>query len=173
MATGTIQLSPGAAVLPDGSSGNVQAGTSRRQGTESNPKKHFLALDFDGAGSVPEHAWWSFTLPADYASGGSLLINWFANATTGNVKWQARVSAISPGDTDTPLERAQAAAGNATTGVNATEANRLVQSSITLSMDSAVARDTIFIVLFRDPADGSDTCSVDATVVGATFEYTY
>jgi hypothetical protein len=173
MATGSITLLPGAALLPDGSAGNVAAGLIRRQGTEANPKKHFFTLDFDGAGSVPEHVWWAFPMPADYMSGGSLIIDWGANATTGNVKWQARVGAVSPADTDTPTEHAQAAAASVTTSVDTTEANRLVQSSITLNMDNAVARDLIFLVLFRDPADAADTCTVDASVTTVSFEYVY
>lgn len=167
-----VVLSPGAAVLPDGSTGNAAPGLTRRQGTEANPKKHFLTLDFDGAGSTPEHAWWTFPLPADYASGGTLRILWMANATTGSCKWQARVGAVTPGDTDTPLEHAQAAAATVTTATNGTEARRLNESSITLTMDSAAAGDLISLVLLRDPADAEDTLTVDAEVITVEFQYT-
>lgn len=171
MATGYINLSPGAAVLPDGSANNAAAGLTRRQGTEANPKKHFLTLDYDGAGAV-EHAWWSFVLPGNYASGGALDIFWMANATSNAVKWQARVGAITPDDADTPLEHAQASAATVTTNVNTTEARRLTQSTITLTMDSAAAGDVIFLALLRDSADGSDTCTVDAEVISCVFSYT-
>lgn len=170
MATGYINLSPGAAVFPDGSASNLGAGLSRRQGTEANPKKHFLTLDYDGAGAL-EHAWWTFVLPGNYASGGTLDIYWQANATANAVKWQARVGAVTPDDADTPLEHAQAAAATVTTNVNATEARRLTKSSITLTMDSAAAGDVIFLVLLRDSADAADTCTVDAEVLGAVFSY--
>lgn len=173
MATGTILLMPGSAVMPDGSTGNVPAALTRRQGTETNPKKHFLTLDYDGAGSVPEHAWWEFRMPTDYASGGTLKILWFTNSTaSANVVWQARVGAITPADADTPLEHAQAAAATVTTATNTTEANRLIESSITLTMDSAAAGDLIFLTILRDPANASDTHTVDAALVAAAFEYT-
>lgn len=171
MATATIPLPPGAAILPDGSTGNAAAGLTRRQGTEANPKKHFLTLDFDGAGAT-EHAWWSFRLSSNYSSGGTLKIQWMANATSGACKWQARVGAVTPGDADTPLEHAQAAAATVTTTTNGTEARRLNESSITLTMDSAAAGDWISLVLLRDSADASDTLTVDAEVLMVDFEYT-
>lgn len=172
MATGTVLLLPEHATMPDGSAGNVNCGRSVRQGTEANPKKHFITLDFDGAGAVIEYAWWHFRMPADFASGGTLQVDWMANATTGNVKLQARVGAVTPADADTPIEHAQAAAATVTTAANATEARRLVNSAITLTMDSAAAGDEIFIGLFRDPADAADTCTADCEVLAAAFEYT-
>lgn len=172
MATGTVLLLPGAAVMPDGSTNNVGAGQSLRQGTQTGAKTHFLTLDFDGAGSTPEYAHWIFRLPPTYASGGALQIQWMANATANAVKWQANVGAITPGDADTPLEHAFAAAATVTTNVNTAEARRLTESSITLTMDSAAAGDMIELVLFRDPSDGADTSTVDAEMIQVSFEYT-
>ena len=173
MATSTVLLPPASAVLPDGSSGNLAPALNRIQGTETNPKKHFLVLAYDGAGAK-EHAWWTFRLPADYASGGTLKILWMYNSTTaGNVKWQATVGAITAADADTPVEHASAAAATVTDAINTTEARRLITSSITLTMDSAAAGDLIFLCLFRDSADGSDTAAAaDAEVLAVAFEYT-
>lgn len=172
MATGTVLLNPAAATLPDGSTDNVGCGMSRLQGSQATRKWHAITLDFDGAGSTVESAWWTFRLPTDYSSGGTLKIQWITNATSNAVKWQAQVGAITPDDADTPLEHALAAAATVTTNVNTTEANRLTESSITLTMDSAAAGDLIELVLFRDPADGSDTSTADARVVSCAFEYT-
>lgn len=172
MATGTVLLMPGAAILPDGSTDNVAAGMSRRQGSQTGRKGHYLTLDFDGAGAL-ECAHWQFRLPADYSSSPVLKILWHANATANAVKWQAQVSAVTPADADTPLEHAFATANTTTTNVNTTEARRLTETSITLSnADSMAAGDLIQIVLFRDSADGSDTATVDAEVVAVAFEYT-
>ena len=172
MATGTVLLLPAAAIIPDGSTNNVGCAVSMNQGTQATRKVHMLTLDFDGAGATVESAWWVFRLPADYASGGSLVIHWMANATTNAVKWQTQVGAITPDDADTPLEHALGAAATVTTNVNTTEARRLTSSSITLTMDSAAAGDLIELVLYRDPADGSDTSTADAEVTGCSFEYT-
>ena len=168
--TGSILLGPGSAVLPDGSTSNLAPGMTRRQGTQTGAKTHFLTLDFDGGGNL-EGAHWVFRLPANYLSGGTLKISWMANATSNNVKWQAEVGAITPGDADTPLEHAFAAAATVTSAVNSTEARRLVESSITLTMDSAAAADIIELYVFRDSADGSDTATVDAEMIAMTFEY--
>jgi hypothetical protein len=166
-----INLAPSSATLPDGSSGNSAPALTRIQGTETNPKKHFLALAFDGAGGT-EYAWWTFVLPANYSSGGSLDLLWMLNGTSNAVKWQARVGAVTPDDADTPIEHAAAAAATVTTNVNTTEANRLTKSTITLTMDSAAGGDLLSLTVFRDSGDAADTSTVDAQLVGAVFSYT-
>lgn len=168
--TGTIQLPPASATLPDGSTNNLGPGMSRRQGSQTGRKAHFITLDFDGAGAL-ESAYWTFRLPSDYASGGTLKILWMTANTTGDCKWQAEVGAITPADTDTALEHAFAAAATVTTTANGTEARRLTESTITLTMDGAVAGDLIELMLFRDSADAADTLSVDAEVAAVSFEY--
>ena len=167
---GSVLLMPGACTLPDSSSGNAPAALTRIQGTESNPKKHFMILGYDGAGSTIEYAWWAFPMPPDYSAGDQLDIAWYANTTTGNVNWNARVGAITAGDADTILEHACAAEANVTTSVDTTEANRVVKSTITLNMDGAVAGDVMFVTIYRDPND--DTCTADANLAFAIFRYT-
>jgi hypothetical protein len=171
MATGYLTLLPQAALLPDGSASNLAAGLARVQGTETSPKKHYLVLDFDGAGAV-ELAWWTFVMPGHYASGGTLSLYWTLAGTSLAVKWQARVGAITPDDTDTPAEHAQAAAATVTTNVNTSESGRLTKSDITLTMDSAAANDLMFLTVLRDSADAADTSTVDARLIAAVFSYT-
>ena len=173
MATGTILLSPGSAMLPDGSTGNLAPALLRFQGTEANPKKHFIVLSYDGAGGK-ELAFWTFRMPADYSSGGAVKIQWMANVTSGSVVWSAQLGAITAGDVDTPVEHAAAAASSTTTATNATEARRLNETSITLgNLDSVTAGDLVFLTIYRDSADASDTMSAnDAELIGASLEYT-
>lgn len=171
MATGSVLLQPNACEPPDGSATNLAPGMSRVQGTQTGAKWHHVTLDFDGSGTV-EGAWWTFRLPANWASASTLKIQWIANATSGAVKWQAQVGAITPADADTPLEHALAAAATVTTNVNATEANRLTESSITITNDAFTVGDLIELFVFRDSADAADTCTVDARMVSMSFEYT-
>lgn len=172
MATGTILLSPGMAVLGDGNTSNLAPGITRRQGTQTGTKGHYLTLDYDGAGNA-EYAHWQFRLPANYSSAPVLKILWHANSTSGNVKWQSKVGAVTPADADTPVEHAYASADTVTTGVNATEALRLIESSITVSTtDSWAAGDYVQLIIFRDSADASDTCTADARLLMAALEYT-
>jgi hypothetical protein len=171
MATGTVLLTPGSAVFPDGSASNLAPALQRTQGTQTGAKVHALEIAFDGAGGL-ELVFFNFRLPVDYASGGALKIQWMLNATANAVKWQAKIGAVTPADADTLLEHAYAAAATVTTSVNATEARRLTESAITLTMDSAAAGDWISLQLLRDSADAADTSTVDAEFMGAAFEYT-
>lgn len=173
MATGTIILPIGAAVLPDGSSGNAAPGIIRVQGTETNPKKHFLGLAYAGA-TAAEYAYWTFRMPVDWASAFALKLQWQLNGTSNAVVWQARIAAVTPNDADTPQEHAQATAAATTTNVNTTEANRLTETSIDLSgvLDSLAAGDLVTLNIFRDFAHASDTSTVDAVLIAASIEYT-
>lgn len=170
MATGTILLPPNAAVLSDGSSNNAAPGISRRKGTDADPAKTLLTLDFDP--STDEHCHFAFRMPANYASGGSLKVGGMVNATSGDVIMAAQVAAITAADADTPLEHAKSSAATVTISANGTEARRRISGTITLNMDSAAADDLVVITLFRDANNGSDTCSVDFELTDVAFEYT-
>ncbi len=151
---------------------NAATALQRIQGTESNPKKHFLVAAFDAA--TDEHLWFTFRAPADYASGGTVELLWMANSASSNsVVWGARLGAITPGDADTPVEHAQAAASTTTTAANATEARRELTTSITLAnLDSVAAGDLCFLLVYRDADNASDTLAVDAELIIAALTYT-
>lgn len=171
MTTGTILLTPGSAVLPDGSASNLAPGATRRKGSETAPAKFFLTLDFDAA--QRESAYWTFRMPSNYASGPVVKLQWMANATSGSVVWDAQIGAVTPADADTPIEHVLAAVTAATTAANTTEARRLVETSITLAnLDSLAAGDLVVLCLYRDGANGSDTTTVDAEVVALAVEFT-
>jgi hypothetical protein len=172
LATGTLNLSIGAANLPDGSASNAAPGLTRIQGTEASPKKHFLVALFDPA--TDEHLWFVFRMPANYASAPLVKLLWMANSASSNsVVWGASIGAVTPADADTPVEHASAAASTTTTAGNATEARRLIETSITLSnTDSVAAGDLVFLLVYRDANNGSDTLAVDAELISAALEYT-
>lgn len=173
MATGSILLSPASAFVPDGSTDNIPPGLVRLKGTQTGADVHKVVAAYDGAGAVHESLYWSFIMPQNYASGGTLRLNGTVNSiTAGNVVMQAQVGATTPGDVDTPLEHAFAAAATVTIAVNTTEARRLLTGTITLTMDSAAIGDEIIIRIFRDPANASDTSLIDFELWDATFEYT-
>lgn len=171
MATGSVVLPAPAWMPPDGSSNNNAPGAARLKGSQTNAI-HAIIWAFDGAGGL-EQLYCSFVLPANYSSGGSLIVLCTVNSTTSaNIKWQAAVSAITASDADTPLEHAFSSAASATVAVNTTEARRLISGTITLNMDSAAAGDLITIRLFRDSADAADTSTADAEFWAAEFQYT-
>lgn len=172
MATGELQWAMNAAVLPDGSSGNAGPAISKLIGTESNPKKFLVIASFDAA--TDEHIHLTFRAPANYASGGTVKLLWMANsASANNVVWGARVGAITPADADTPVEHAEAAASTTTTAGNATEARRLIETSITLAnLDSIAAGDLATLIVYRDADNASDTLAVDAELIVVALTYT-
>lgn len=175
MATASILLIPAAATMPDGATNEAAPAIIRNQSSfaagANAPKVHFLSLDFDA--TTDEHCFFSWRMPSDYASGPVLKLQWMANATSNAVVWVAKIGAITPADADTPIEHVQAADNSATTNVNTTEANRLVETSITLTnADSLAAGDLVLLTILRDASAAGDTCTVDAKLVAATVEYT-
>lgn len=175
MATATLNLPISSAQVPDNSSGNACPQISRIQGTEANPKKHFLIAAFDP--STDEHLWWLFRMPANYSSSPIVKLLWMANSASSNtVAWGSRLGAITPADADTPVEHASAAATVVSTAANGTEARRLVETSITLgNLDSVAAGDLVFLLVYRDADDtagAGDTLAVDAELVAVALEFT-
>lgn len=158
------------AVLPDGTTNNAAPRLQRVKSSAAAPAPHFVEAAFDAA--TDQHLSWVLQLPGNYNGSPVLRLHWKANATSGNVVWGCRIAATTPADADTPNEHAFGTANTATTGVNTTEARRLVETAITLSnVDSMAAGDTIIVQAYRDADNGSDTCTVDAELVSATLEF--
>jgi hypothetical protein len=175
IATGTILLPIAGAIPSDGSASNGAPAIQRVQGTEANPKKHYLIAAFDAA--ADEHLTWTFRLPSDYASAPIVELLWESNDTgaTESAVWGARWGAVTPADADTPIEHAAAAASVTTTDVNATEARRLLTTSIALAnTDSAAAGDLINLIVYRDGdgTGGTDDLTSDANLTAAALTYT-
>lgn len=162
---------PVAAAQPsDGSASNAAPALIIAKGTGTAPVPFQVYAAFDPA--TNEYLTYTFTCPGNYASGGTFRLLWAANATSGNCVWGARVGAITPGDVDTYLEHNAAAATTTTTGVNATEARRVIETSISPSMDSMAAYDLVRVIIYRDAANGSDTLTVDAELLSIIMDYT-
>lgn len=170
MATGTLNLPIAAATPADGSASNAAPALQVYKGTAGNPQRFGLRAAFDSG--TDEHLWWTFIMPQNYASGGTVRLHWATTLTSGNVVWAARVGAITPADADTYLEHAQAAATTATTSVNTTEARRVVVTTISPSVDSAAAGDIIYLLIYRDADNASDTAAGDVELLAVDFEYT-
>jgi hypothetical protein len=175
--TGHIQLWPGMLTLPDGTAANalVPAQVTQSTGTPPTdaPKLQFTDLLFDF--TTDQHAFSCFPMPADYGSGGTLYLNW--RRTTGtaaaNVEWKAGVAAVTPGGTEnltTKIVNTVTFSGASAAGTT-TNASR--QSTITLNMDTAAARDTVCIMFGRNADSATDSMSADPAAVSAVWlEYT-
>lgn len=176
MATSSMVLPMGAATLPDGSSGNAAPQVERIQGTEANPKKHYISLRFDPA--TEEMAYWAFQLPHEAAAAPTFTLRliWasIAAVTSTNVVWGGRISAVTSGDADTPIEHAQAAQQTVTDANDTVEAGRANAASITFTnaqADGITADDWVVVQISRVAANGSDTLAEDARLISAALTF--
>ncbi len=172
MATGTIQLPIGAAVMPDGSASNLAPALQRVKSSASAPTPYFLQLCFDA--SQLEQCMWSLRWPADYASAPVLKVLFkMASATSGNVIILGRLAAVSDGDaTDVDAKAFGSVNTVAATAVPGT-AGYLKELSLTLTnADSVAAGDLVIAWVARDGASGSDTATGDLELVSAVITYT-
>lgn len=176
MATGTILLWPGPLTLPDGTTNNAfcQAQVVKSSGTEPTnaPDVYFTELLFDGA--TDEHALFTFVLPSDYASGGTVIIQWKRASGTGaaDAVWKAAMAAVTPGGTEVPNSKIFNTVSTQTTAAGTTS-QALQTTSLTPASDSAAAGDMVTVMVGRDADNASDTLNaVDAQVTTVYFEYT-
>ncbi|HEU4543054.1 MAG TPA: hypothetical protein VFR23_18125 [Jiangellaceae bacterium] len=171
MATGSVLLSPGAAILPDGSTDNAAPALQRVKSSAAAPTPYFLQLAFDA--TTEEQVVWAFRMPADYSSAPVLKVQYkMTSATTGGVAFEARIAAVSDGDAQDVDAKGFAAANVGTATVPAT-AGHLDEVSITMTnADSVAAGDFVIVYLNRDPAHASDTATGDCEVVAVSLTYT-
>lgn len=171
MATGSILLPPGAAVLPDGSASNAAPAMQRTKSSASAPGVYFLQLAFDA--STEEWACWQFRMPGDYASSPVAKVQYkMASATSNGVAWDVRISATSDGDSQ-DVDAQDFASANVGTATVPGTAGHLDEVSVTLTnADSVAAGDFVVVRVARATGDAGDTATGDAELVAVTIEYT-
>jgi hypothetical protein len=173
MATGTILLPIQAAAPPDGSASNAAPRLIMQKGSNTAPARFVLTASFDP--STQQHLWFTFYVPTNYASGGTVRLMWAANATTGACMWGASVGVQASSNADAYTAHAQATAVNsAAITVLGTTARRPLETTIALGANlDSMAVDTIaYLVVYRVAANAGDTLSVDAELLSAAFDYT-
>ena len=133
-------------------------------------KVNFKSLDFDPA--TQEYGEWAFALPSDYG-GGTITAQffWLANdATTNAVIWGLQARCFGDGDA---LDAAYGTAQEVT-DANASTANQVRISTATAAITIAgtpAAGKSIQWRVYRKAADGSDTLTVDAKLLGVQITY--
>lgn len=174
MATGSILLNPSSAILPDGSASNAAPAMQRVKSSASAPSIHFTQLAFDAA--TDEMCYWQFRMPADYASAPVFKCQYkMASATSGTVVIEARVAAVSDGDsTDIDAKALATTNASAATTVPGT-AGFLDEISVTLTnADSVAAGDFVVVSLRRDAdsTNATDNATGDMEVIACAVTYT-
>lgn len=171
MATGTIMFTPGAAVMPDGSTSNLAPATQRVKSSGTAPGIYSLQLAFDA--TADEWCVFNFRTPVDYASAPVVKIQFkMTSAITGAVVWDARLGTVSPASAVSVNTKVFAAANTATVTVGGT-VGYMVQASITMTnADSMLASDFSTLRISRVGSSGSDTATGDAELLAVSLEYT-
>lgn len=124
-------------------------------------------LDYaDGANSLS--AQWIHDLPGDWTGTVGANIVWFTSATSGDVKWQLATACVATSESGDPAFNAASTVVQTAQGT----ASRYNEATIAaVTMTGCAAGETLFLKVFRDPADGADTLAATARLV--TLELTY
>lgn len=129
-------------------------------------------LAYDAAST--ETAYWEFTA-LSYGSGNLTLdIIWgAATATSGVVRWEAAIAAITPEtDSQDPETKAYATALTVDDTHLGTTAHRLMRATITISnLDSLAANDEVWVKISRLGGHANDTLTGDAWLHRAILSY--
>lgn len=169
----SIILPIGAAILPDGSTSNAAPQFARVKSSAAAPSLHFLKLLFDA--TTDEMCYWSFRLPTDYNSSPVLKVQYsMASATTGSVRIEGRIAAITPGDATDVDAKALGTTNSAGDTVPGT-AGYLKEISLSLTNNDSLAGGDWVVVMFRRDADGTtgtDDATGDMELSAVSFEYT-
>lgn len=124
-------------------------------------------LDFDA--STAEYAQVVIPMPKSWDE-GTVMVQFIWRATgTGNVVWGCQAVALSDDDV---YDAAFGTAQTVTDGVTAT--TDLMESAFTSAITiagSPAAEDLVCFQFYRDAANGSDTCTVDAQLLGVRIKY--
>lgn len=129
---------------------------------------------FDASAATGEKAYWKLRA-INYGSGNLTLdLEWYADtATSGDVKWGARIACITPDTDSQDIETKAFATQTTVTDTHlGTTGQRLHRCSITISnLDSIAADDELFLEIQRLSADAADTMTGDAILVSALLTY--
>lgn len=171
MANGIVGLNPGSAVFPDGTASNLAPQMARVKSSATAPAPYFYQLNYDAAQT--EQVSWQLVMPPNYASAPILKVQYkMTSATSGVVKIDGRLAAITPGDSTDGDAKAFGSANTATDTVAGT-AGYVKEISLTLTnADSVAAGDLVYVYLARLGADAADTATGDMEVVSVVLYYT-
>ena len=118
-------------------------------------------LDFaDGANTLSAQT--QLLLPADWLAGVDVRLVWFTTATAGNVVWQVATICVADAETGDPAFNTASTVTDAAKGTTLQHNDAAITG---LTMTGCAAGETLFLRVFRDPANASDTLAATARLV--------
>lgn len=128
--------------------------------TGSNTQKG--VLDFaDGANTLSVQT--ERRLPSDWTGTVDVALTWYTAATSGDVVWQVATICVASGETGDP---AYTTASTVTQTAQGTTNQYNVAAITTLTVTGCAAGEQLYLRVFRDPTNGSDTLAATARLVG-------
>lgn len=110
-----------------------------------------------------------------YGSGNvTVNLHWYADtATSGDVVWGVQFAAITPNSDSQDVETKSLATANTATDTHlGTTGQRLHDVDVTVSnLDSLAANDSLWLRVYRDATNGSDTMTGDAILTSVVVSY--
>ena len=150
--------------------GATTNGADAQQVETTATRPDMKVLDFDA--STAEYAQFSVAFPKSWAAGTvTYQVYWTPGSTnTGNCIFG--LQGVSCGDSDT-IDVAYGTAAEVTdAGIGTVEDQQITSESGAVTITAAAAGEQTYFQLYRDAADGSDTFSADARVLGVRLFFT-
>ena len=150
--------------------GATTNGAAAAQAETTATRPDMKVLDFDA--STAEYAQFSVAFPKSWAAGTvTYQVYWTPGSTnTGNCIFG--LQGVSCGDSDT-IDVAYGTAAEVTdAGIGTVEDQQITSESGAVTITAAAAGEQTYFQLYRDAADGSDTFSADARVLGVRLFFT-
>ncbi len=177
MATGTILLDMAGATPADGTgTGNTPAiasvSASVGAQTTNSPKVTLITWAFGAA--TDSHVMWSFRMPENYASGGTLFLESACvngQAAAAEVIWKAALAAVTPGASENLFSKVFGTAATGSAVFNSIGSGIVIQSSVSPGLDSVAAGDMVTLFVGRDADHTMDDVVGDVLLTAASLEY--
>jgi hypothetical protein len=170
MATTRILLPLEEAVLPTANPAVLTKVTGTGTPPANAPAVTANKLTFDQA--TDQSAMWAFRLPADYLSGGLVVIKWSADVNAGNAVWKAGIAALIDGTTNLLSGAAYNAADvSATVAVPGT-VGLTTETSWALTTTGVAGARWVSVFIGRRASIAADTAAGTSNIWAAGFEYT-
>lgn len=145
--------------------------TSAAAATTNAFQTEIPVLDFDA--TTDEATSWAFRVPADYSSGGTVILQWLCTgATSGNVVWKTSIYVATASSSDIDTDAAFNTVDQFTAEAVPGTAGHFKTSSKALTSPGLAANRFAVLMVGRDASDGSDTAAADTRLLSACFSYT-
>lgn len=135
----------------------------------SDPNLNYTTADF--LDTQTDYAYKSFLLPSDWTGTVQFSVYWWTNVTTNSVVWQLQTACTALTETIDPSAITFNAAQTVTDAANGTTATLNVATFSSVTTTGCSAGELMWIKLFRDPTNGSDTLAATARMIGGLFTY--